>query len=447
MSKQSCSLDLQNWKIAQISTAQSISHFGILTSKTSMSSHRLALEASAELPIFISFTTGFFGCKKQQWCLGTFVRAQSCLNGPYFQYGWIRYMVYNGIYIYISLCKWCFVAVKTDKVLQVTTRNFQSRGSNSAYGIPYEDDGSVRSMGSTYRRHHQVIWVFQMISVTIFIPKNVEPNKLCRSVDDVCKICTLYVCNPPSTKFLKMALDCKKAAVFSKVRKGVRESNQLFWNRPCDLMKCRMRLSFGFTVYCQPTQEVCHRPQMSEHAWNDEMQIQLKASASIAFLSFCCYIVVHSKEALCFSKFAKPSWPPDPVLCRVKWSDLRWICWAWREWQLPEGSRSAELAIVASLLGVRDLSKTDQGQCIEGKDVKVRCLKDDKDVGFAKNSCIAQLEQKLRQNRTLRHHDLGVIWIFGEQYTQLGQSCKACHKNLQKPQISKLFASNSFCQP
>ena len=447
MSKQSCSLDLQNWKIAQISTAQPISHFGILTSKTSMSSHRLALEASAELPIFISFTTGFFGCKKQQWCLGTFVRAQSCLNGPYFQYGWIRYMVYNGIYIYISLCKWCFVAVKTDKVLQVTTRNFQSRGSNSAYGIPYEDDGSVRSMGSTYRRHHQVIWVFQMISVTIFIPKNVEPNKLCRSVDDVCKICTLYVCNPPSTKFLKMALDCKKAAVFSKVRKGVRESNQLFWNRPCDLMKCRMRLSFGFTVYCQPTQEVCHRPQMSEHAWNDEMQIQLKASASIAFLSFCCYIAVHSKEALCFSKFAKPSWPPDPVLCRVKWSDLRWICWAWREWQLPEGSRSAELAIVASLLGVRDLSKTDQGQCIEGKDVKVRCLKDDKDVGFTKNSFFFTTWQNLGKTGPYGIMTLELAGSLESNTRNLVKVAKLVTKTLDLPQISKLFASNSFCQP
>ena len=60
-------------------------------------------------------------------------------------------------------------------------------------------------------------------------------------------------------------------------------------------MKCRMRLSFGFTVYCQPTQEVCHRPQMSVHAWN-ETNILLKASAPIILL-------VHSKEALYFSKF------------------------------------------------------------------------------------------------------------------------------------------------
>lgn len=267
-----------------------------------------------------------------------------------------------------------------------------------------------------------------MISVTIFIPKNVEPNKLCRSVDDVCKICTLYVCNPPSTKFLKMALDCKKAAVFSKVRKGVRESNQLFWNRPYDLMNCRMRLSFGFTVYCQPTQEVCNRPQMSEHAWNDEMQIPLKASASIAFLSFCCYIVVHSKEALCFSKFAKPSWPPDPVLkwCEVKRFEanmlsLERMTTAGRfskrrtchRCKLAGGPRS-----IQSRSGSMHWSEGCQGEMFEG------CRIHQEFVFFYNLT-------KLRQNRTLWHHDLGVSWIFGEQYTQLGQSCKACHKNLR----------------
>lgn len=143
--------------------------------------------------------------------------------------------------------------------------NFQSRGSNSAYGIPYEDDGSVRSMECRVERTVDITrsseyFRWSVLWQSLYWKMSWSQTKLCTSVDDVCKMCTLYVCNPPSTKFLKMALDCKKAAAFSKGRKGVRESNQLFWNRPCDLMKCRMRLSFGFTVYCQPTQEVCHLP-------------------------------------------------------------------------------------------------------------------------------------------------------------------------------------------
>ena len=196
-------------------------------------------------------------------------------------------------------------------------------------------------------------------------------------------------------------------------------------------MNCRMRLSFGFTVYCQPTQEVCHRPQMSEHAWNDEMQIELKASASIAFLSFCCYIVVHSKEALCFSKFAKPSWPPDPVLkwCEVKRFEANMLS---LERMTTAGRFSKRRTCHrCKLAGGSEISPFSRSgsTCIEAKDV----IRWDvwRSRGFTKNSCIAQLEQKLRQNRTLWHHDLGVSWIFGEQYTQLGQSCKACHKNLR----------------
>ena len=97
---------------------------------------RLALEASAELPIFISFTTGNWAAKSltvrnqvmKTWLVnsdrGTLWELMMFdwsllwiwMNMVY-EYIYIYY-IYIYIYIYIlSLCMWCFVAAKTDKVL------------------------------------------------------------------------------------------------------------------------------------------------------------------------------------------------------------------------------------------------------------------------------------------------------------------------------------------
>ena len=184
---------------------------------------------------------------------------------------------------------WCFVAAsKKDKVLcHVELSRAEVPTLPTAYPtkmMALSGAWVARTVDITKRPEY-----FQMISSVTILPKTI-----CRSVNDVCKICTVYVCNPPSTMFLNVFKDGsgglqKGSCVLEDEKRGERKQST-------DLMKCRMRLSFGFTVYCQPTQEVCHRPQMSVHAWN-ETNILLKASAPIIRL------LVHSKEALYFSKF------------------------------------------------------------------------------------------------------------------------------------------------
>lgn len=59
----------------------------------------------------------------------------------------------------------------------------------------------------------------------------------------------------------------------------------IWWSAGCGFRSASLSI-----VSQHKKSATCH--QMSEHAWNDEMQIQLKVSASIAFLSFCCYLVL-----------------------------------------------------------------------------------------------------------------------------------------------------------